>query len=145
MAALPFRAPPELRPIAQPRIISILEVNKTAYTLDPYADRLNASGFVVTVADSIDKGLQTARDLYPGVIVVYDDPQSGLDALDWIKAQHYARESWLATLPLIVLADAARMDTLRIERIPDRVIVLQRKSDSLNQLTRYVKYLTRAM
>ena len=61
----------------------------------------------------------------------------------WLELQHNDRFSWMAMTPLLILADAARVPYLRLEELPDRVVVVQRRADTLNQLTHTVKYLLR--
>ncbi|MBX3064308.1 MAG: hypothetical protein U0528_03395 [Anaerolineae bacterium] len=119
----------------------ILKVYKPSSTLDPYHDRLASIGYDVIEADSYDQGIELAHQHHPDLIVAYDDPETGFDALLWLEKQHNDRFSWLATTPLMILADVSRLSQLRLEELPDRVVVLQRRADTLNQLTRMVRRL----
>ncbi len=121
----------------------ILKLYNTDYTLDPYADRLISQGYEVVNASTYDEALLAAHRCHPALIVVYDDPTTDVDAVRWLEMQHSDRESWMAMTPLLILADASRIPTLRIEELPDRVVVLQRRADTLNHLTRAVKRLLR--
>jgi response regulator RpfG family c-di-GMP phosphodiesterase len=122
----------------------ILKVNNPAYTLDPYHDRLVSMGYEVIEASSYDEGITLAQQHQPELVVVYDDPATGFDALVWLDKQHNDRFGWVATTPLMILADASRSSELRIEELPDRVVILQRRADTLNQLTRMVRRLLNA-
>ena len=75
------------------------------------------------------------------LVVVYDDPEGKIDAVHWLEMQHTDPLPRLAMTPLLVLADANRVPDLRKEELADRVVVLQRRADTLNQLTRAVKRL----
>ncbi len=121
----------------------ILKLYNADYTLDPYADRLMSQGYEVVNARSYDEALEAAHRCHPALIVVYDDPATDVDAVHWLEMQHMDREAWMAMTPLLILADASRVSLLRIEELPDRVVVLQRRADTLNQLTRAVKRLLR--
>ncbi len=55
--------------------------------------------------------------------------------------QHMDSNPQLAMIPILILADASRVPELRIEELSDRVVVLQRRADTLNQLTRMVRQL----
>jgi hypothetical protein len=46
-------------------------------------------------------------------------------------------------IPLIVVADSDRVPALRVQELPDRVVVLRNRADTLNQLTRTVQRLLR--
>lgn len=119
----------------------ILKLYNTSYTLDPYHDRLASQGYKVIDATNYHVALDLAHEFYPSLIMVYDDPDSNIDALKWLELQHTDRFSWMATTPLLILSDPARIPLLRTEEQPDRVIVLQLRADTLNQLTRTVKRL----
>jgi hypothetical protein len=119
----------------------ILELCNTDYTLDPYSDRLTSQGYEVVSATNYDDAMKLAHQCFPALVVVYDNPETKVDAVQWLEMQHTDRQSWLALTPLLILADAARVATLRIEELPDRVVVLPRRADTLNQLTRMVKRL----
>ncbi len=121
----------------------ILKLYNADYTLDPYTDRLVSQGYEVVNVHQYDEALLAAHRCHPALIVVYDDPATDVDAVHWLEIQHTDRESWMAMTPLLILADASRVPALRIEEIPDRVVVLQRRADTLNQLTRAVKRLLR--
>ena len=138
MSALPFR---QQKPDANR--IRILKLFNVPFTLDPYQDRLISQGYEVANTSSYQEALDYAHEYQPALIIVYDDSDSGIDALEWLCLQHTDRHSWMATTPLIILADVARVDTLKHEELPDRVIVLQRRADTLNHLTRIVNQLLR--
>lgn len=122
---------------------TILKVYNAPYTLDPYHDRLESQGYTVLDGGSYEEALRLAHENRPALIMVYDDPESGIDAVRWLELQHNDRYGWMAMTPLLILADAARMPYLRQEELPDRVVVVQRRADTLNQLTHTVKYLLR--
>ncbi len=121
----------------------ILKLYNADYTLDPYTDRLVSQGYDVVNVHNYAEAQEAAHRCYPSLIVVYDDPATDVDAVRWLEMQHTDRESWMAMTPLLILADAARMPALRVQELPDRVVVLQRRSDTLNHLTRAVKRLLR--
>jgi hypothetical protein len=85
--------------------------------------------------------LALAQHRQPELIIVYDNPDGGIDALKWLEMQHTARLGWLAAVPLMILADASRAAELRPHELSDRVTVVLRRSDTLNQLSRTVKRL----
>ncbi|PJF36511.1 MAG: hypothetical protein CUN49_05050 [Candidatus Thermofonsia Clade 1 bacterium] len=138
MSALPFR---QEKP--EPNRIRILKLFNVPFALDPYQDRLISQGYEVFNVTSYQDALNYAHKYQPALFIVYDDSDSGVDALEWLRLQHTDRYGWMATTPLIILADAMRMDMLKPEELPDRVIVLQRRADTLNHLTRIVNQLLR--
>lgn len=117
----------------------IVKLFNNNYALDPYSDRLHSQGYEVINTTSYSAALEMAHEYSPALIIVQDDPASNVDAVRWIELQHMDRVSALAMTPIIILADAARVTFLRIEELPDRVIILQNRADTLNQLTRTVK------
>ena len=121
----------------------ILELDNSDYALNPYSDRLTSQGFEVIRARNYDEALRVAHDCGPVLIFVHDDPAANIDAVRWLETQHTDRASWLAMTPLMILADASRVPTLHLQELPDRVIVLQKRADTLNQLNRTVKRLLR--
>ena len=125
------------------RTTCILELYNTDYALNPYSDRLTSQGYEVVAARNYDEALKLAHECDPVLILVHDDLAADVDALRWLEMQHTDRASWLAMTPLMILADAERVPTLRAEELPDRVIVLQKRADTLNQLNRAVKRLLR--
>jgi CheY-like chemotaxis protein len=138
MSALPFR---QEKPEANR--IRILKLFNVPFALDPYHDRLISQGYEVANVSSYQEALDYAHEYQPSLFIVYDDSDSGIDALEWLRLQHTDRHGWMATTPLIILADALRVDMLKHEELPDRVIVLQRRADTLNHLTRIVNQLLR--
>jgi response regulator RpfG family c-di-GMP phosphodiesterase len=122
----------------------ILELNNTNYTLDPYHDRLVSVGFDVIDAMNYADGLALAHTHRPDLIIVHDDPSAGIDAMVWLEMQHNDRQAWLATTPLLILADTNRASELRIHELTDRVVTVLRRSDTLNQVTRTVKQMLNA-
>jgi hypothetical protein len=133
MTAIPFRQD-------LPRMC-ILELYNTDYTLNPYSDRLESEGYEVVHASNYEDAIKLAHDCKPALFVVHDDPNANVDAVRWLERQHYDRDGWLATTPLLILADAARAPVLHVEELPDRVVVIPRRADTLNQLARTVKRL----
>jgi DNA-binding response OmpR family regulator len=119
----------------------ILELYNASYALDPYHDRLASVGYDVINASSYAEALTLAQHRQPELIIVYDNPDGGIDALKWLEMQHTARLGWLAAVPLMILADASRAAELRPHELSDRVTVVLRRSDTLNQLSRTVKRL----
>ncbi len=93
--------------------ICILELCNTGNTLDLYSDRLSSLGYEVVSTTNYDEAVKLAHQCHPSLVVVYDDPATNIDAVRWIEMQH--------------------MDS--------RVVVLQRRADTLNQLTRMVRQL----
>jgi hypothetical protein len=135
MSAIPFRQQTATKQ-------TILKLYNTPYALDPYYDRLASQGYHVLNGTTYQVALALAQDTRPDLILVYDDLAQQIDALKWLALQHGDnKHGWLATVPLLILADAARVPLLRKEEIPDRVVVLQRRADTLNQVTRTVKTL----
>jgi len=137
MSAIPIRRE------QQETEFCILEVCNTGNTLDPYSDRLKLQGYEVISASNYEEALRDARDCHPVLVVVYDEPDKGIDGIRWLEIQHTDRDPQLAMTPLLILADQSRVPTLREEELPDRVIVLPLRSDTLNQTTRTVKRLLR--
>ncbi|MCC7449313.1 MAG: hypothetical protein IT324_17985 [Anaerolineae bacterium] len=135
MSAIPFRQ-------EAPKTC-ILELYNTDFTLDPFSDRLMSQGYEVVTTHNYEDALQAAHQCYPALVVVYDNPANNIDAVRWLEIQHRDRLPQLAMTPLLVLADATRVPELKIEELPDRVVILQRRSDTLNQLGRTVKRLLR--
>jgi hypothetical protein len=117
----------------------ILKLYNKTFTLDPYHDRLASIGYDVIDAANYADALVLAHRQRPDLFVVYDDPAAGIDALVWLDAQHNDRYSWMATTPLMILADAGRAAELHKHELPDRVVVVLRRADTLNQLARAVK------
>lgn len=124
-----------------PQPMYVVKLNNSAYTLDPYRDRLESQGLKVMDGETYEATLDLAVEYHPVLFVVHDDPGAGIDALRWLQIQHTAPQGWMATTPLIILADESRMPELRREELPDRVLVLQRRADTLNRLG----YVTRAL
>jgi len=136
MSAIPLRQnQQQLQPLC------ILEVCNTGNTLDLYSDRLSLQGYEVMSASNYDDAIRVAHECKPVLIVAYDDPATNIDAIEWLKRQHTDKSAELAMTPLLILADSNRVPELRHEELPDRVVVLQRRSDTLNQLTRTVRRL----
>jgi hypothetical protein len=127
------------QPQSNPWRAVIVKLYNTTYTLDPYSDRLNSLGYDLVNTTSYANTLKAARELRAALIIVHDDPNSGIDAIKWIEMQHMDPSPALPMMPTIVVCDLGRLATLRIEEIPDRVIVLQNRADTLNQLARTVK------
>jgi len=123
---------------------TILKLANSSFAIDPYHDRLASQGYTVIDGTTYENALALAHRHHPELIILYDDPESGIDARRWLELQHYDRFPWMATTPLLILVDSSRVESLRVEELPDRVILLQRRADTLNQLTRMVKYLLRA-
>lgn len=121
----------------------IIQLYNNTYALDPYGDRLHSQGYDVINTTNYANALKAAHEFNPALIVVHDDPDKGVDAVHWIEMQHTDRVAALAMTPMIILADASRLTTLRAQELPDRIIVLQRRSETLNQLARTVKRVLR--
>ncbi|GEM_PF-1217413 len=123
---------------AQPWHAVIVKLYNNNYTLDAYSDRLHSQGYEVINTNNYTGALEMAREYHPALIVAQDDPAANIDAIRWLELQHSDHDPVLAMTPLIIVADAARMSVLRTEELPDRVIVLQNRADTLNQLTRTI-------
>ena len=138
MSAIPLRRP-------QPDVerICILELCNVGNTLDLYSDRLSSSGYEVVSANNYADAMKLVHQCRPSLVVVYDDPATNIDAVRWIETQHMDDDPQWAMIPILILADASRVPALQVQELPDRVVVLQRRSDTLNQLTRMVKRLLR--
>src|SRR5690349_16772550 len=119
----------------------ILEVYNKDYTLNPYSDRLTSQGYEVVHASDYEEGIKQAHACRPVLIVVHDDPNVNIDAIHWLELQHYDRDGRLAMTPLMILADAGRVPVLRGEELPDRVVVIPSRADTLNQMARTAKRL----
>jgi DNA-binding response OmpR family regulator len=121
----------------------ILKLYNADYALDPFSDRLTSQGYEVVNVHNYEDALEEAHRSHPALIVVYDDPDTDIDAVRWLEMQHTDRNAWMAMTPLLILADSSRVPELSIEELPDRVIILRRHADTLNQLTRAVKRILR--
>jgi hypothetical protein len=134
-----------VKPATQPGTgkLIIVKLHHNLYALDLYADRLSTQGYEVITAPTYDEALEAVHHHHPALIIVHDDPDKQVDAVRWLEIQHTDRSSALAMIPLIILADNARVPALRTQELPDRVIVLRNRADTLNQLTRTVKRLLR--
>src|SRR5258708_3030191 len=119
----------------------ILEIVNTGHTLDPYSDRLQSQGLEVISPNNYADALKIAHTYWRVLVVIYEAPETKIDARTWIEIQHTDRMLRLATTPLLVLADASRVPLLRIDQLPDRVVIVPRRADTLNQLSRSVKRL----
>ncbi len=117
----------------------IIQLYNNTYALDPYGDRLHSQGYDVINTTNYASALKAAHEFSPALIIVHDDPDKNVDSIHWIELQHTDRVATLAMTPMIILTDAARVPLLHGEELPDRIIVLQRRSETLNQLTRTVK------
>jgi response regulator RpfG family c-di-GMP phosphodiesterase len=135
MSAIPLRS----EKLPEEEKLVVLELCNTGNTLDLYSDRLSSQGYSVLSANTYQDALTLAREYAPALIVVYDQPDTNIDAVEWLQLQHMDLKPQLAMIPLLVLADSTRVSELRVHELPDRVVVLQRRSDTLNQLTRTVK------
>jgi hypothetical protein len=121
----------------------LLEISNADLAIDPFQDRLISQGYEVVSASSYQDALALARHELPAIIILNDNPANNLDAVKWIEFQHRDRISKLAMTPLVILADSGRAEFLKGEELPDRILVVQRRADTLNQLTRIVKRLMR--
>jgi len=122
----------------------IVKWSHSGYSLDPYADRLYSHGYDVINTTNLSSTAKAAHEFHPALLIVQDDPAGGVDALNWLAAQHSDTDATVAMTPLIVLADVGRVGLLRHEEQPDRVVVLMNRADTLNQLTRTVRRTLRA-
>ncbi len=127
------------QPQSNPRRTVIVKLYNTTYTLDPYSDRLDSLGYELINTTSYANTLKAAREFKAALIIVHDDPNAGIDAIKWIEMQHMDPLPALPMVPIIIVCDLSRLATLRFEEIVDRVIVLQNRADTLNQLARTVK------
>ncbi|MHB8624707.1 MAG: PleD family two-component system response regulator [Aggregatilineales bacterium] len=121
----------------------IVKLHHNQYALDLYADRLTAQGYDVITTSTYADALDAAHRYHPALIIVHDDPEAQVDAVRWLEIQHTDRVPALAMTPLIMLADSARVPFLRTQELPDRVIVLRNRADTLNQLTHTVQRVLR--
>ena len=137
--AIPAKPAPQS---AKGRLV-IVKLHHNQYALDLYADRLTAQGYSVITTSTYADALDAAHRYHPVLIIVHDDLESDIDAVRWLEIQHTDRVPALAMTPLIMLADSDRIAALRIQELPDRVIVLRNRADTLNQLTRTVQRLLR--
>ncbi len=126
---------------SQARQVLIVKLHNNLYALDLYADRLGAQGYTVFNTSTYGAALDAVHKYHPTLIVVLDDPDAQVDAVQWLERQHTDPNAALAMTPLIILANAARVPELRVQELPDRVIVLRNRADTLNQMTRTVRRL----
>lgn len=138
MCAMPMLQAPPSPQTALNRAV-IVKLHHNLYALDLYSDRLQTQGYSVVSADSYAAMLDAVHRNRPALIIVHDDPAAGVDAVHWLELQHNDRVAALAMTPLIILADAERANQLKVQELPDRVIVLRNRADTLNQLTRTVQ------
>jgi hypothetical protein len=122
----------------------LLKIYSASYALDPYQDRLESLGFRILNSHNHHEALELALRHRPAMVLVQDDLANGIDALIWLDLQHAQSVGWLATVPLIILATEDRLPVLLREQLPDRVVVLQRRADTLNRLTQTARALLRA-
>ncbi|MBN1963504.1 MAG: hypothetical protein JW910_02585 [Anaerolineae bacterium] len=107
----------------------ILKLDTGPRQFDTVYDALVAAGFHVVRSSTPAGALLVARRCYPNLFVCSDQPSAGLDAERWIERQHADRVAGLALAPLIVLAGPLRVEVLRAQEIPDRVVVMARPPD----------------
>jgi hypothetical protein len=117
----------------------IVKLHHNSYALDLYTDRLHTQGYTVITADNYKDMLSAVHRYQPALIIVHDDPSADVDAVHWLEMQHTDRVVALAMTPLIILADSERAAVLQVQELPDRVIVIRNRADTLNQLTRTVQ------
>lgn len=104
----------------------VVKIDATQYPLDVFSDRFISEGFQVVKASTIKEGIKLARRCQPNLILSIDDPKQGIDGARWLEMQHSDVETSLVMTPLLILANADRVERLRIHELPDRVRVLQR-------------------
>ena len=138
MYAMPMLQPQVSPQTALSRAV-IVKLHHNLYALDLYSDRLHTQGYTVITADNYQNTLDAVHRYHPALIIVHDDPSSDVDAAHWLEMQHTDRVAALTMTPLIILADSERAAVLRVQELPDRVIVLRNRADTLNQLTRTVQ------
>ena len=138
MCAMPMLQPQVLPQTALSRAV-IVKLHHNMYALDLYTDRLHTQGYTVITADNYKNTLDAVYRYRPALIIVHDDPASDVDAVKWLEMQHTDRIAALAMTPLIILADSHRAEELRVQEMPDRVIIIRNRADTLNQLTRTVQ------
>jgi len=126
-----------------PRQVVIVKLLHNSFALDLYSDRLTAQGYAVLNMSSYEAALVAARRYRPAIIVVHDDPDEKIDAAQWLQLQHTDQVGALAMIPLIILASPARALELRPNELPDRVIIVRNRADTLNQMARTIQRLLR--
>lgn len=126
-------------PTNSPRPL-IVKVDARHPRTDTYHVGLVASGFQVVRAETVTSGIQLARRAEPSLILVLDNLQAGLDAREWLAAQHADQDASLAMVPLLILASQRREALLRIHELPGRVRVLALPLD-MAQLVQAVRSL----
>src|SRR5688572_27844038 len=99
MSAIPLRS--EKMPDTEKLVI--LELCNTGNTLDLYSDRLSSQGYAVLSANNYQDGLTLARQYEPALIVVYDQPDTSIDSVEWLQLQHSDIKPQLAMTPLLIL------------------------------------------
>src|SRR5579859_8183970 len=106
----------QAKPVRQPGTgaLIIVKLHHNLYALDLYADRLSAQGYSVMTVPTYDEALELVHRYHPALIIVHDDPDLQIDAVQWLEMQHTDRLPWLAMIPLIILADGGRVPALRI-------------------------------
>jgi len=138
MCAMPMLQP-QVSPKAALSRAVIVKLHHNLYALDLYTDRLHTQGYTVITADNYQNTLDVVHRYQPALIIVHDDPASDVDAVHWLELQHTDRIAALTMTPLIILADSERAALLQVQELPDRVIVIRNRADTLNQLTRTVQ------
>ena len=63
----------------------ILKLYNADYALDPYSDRLTSQGYEVVNVHNYEDALEEAHHCQPALIVVYDDPDTDIDAVRWLE------------------------------------------------------------
>lgn len=109
-----------------PRRSLVVKIDATHHRLDRYSKYLIESGFQIVKASTIKEGIKLVRRCKPDLIITVDSRKSGLDAIKWLEVQHSDSEPALAMTPVLIIADANRVERLRLHELPDRIKVLQR-------------------
>ena len=111
--------------LSRPLIIKI-DVNPRRRR-DRLTNDLGDAGFQVINALTIQSALKLGQRSQPHLIMVVDNLKRDLDAVQWLKAQHTNPNSHMVAIPLLILADNARMQPLKIHELPDRIRVVSKQ------------------
>lgn len=112
--------------MSQPKHLGhILKIENNPHTLDFLGDAIQARGYSLARAASLESALRNAEQYPPDLILIVDNPNREMDAPAWLARQHNHASSRLAMTPLIILVDAHRAGDLAAQSIAGRVVVLQ--------------------
>lgn len=107
----------------------IIKLENGSYLFDRWRDWLTDAGFHILRARNYTDALRLARRTAPVLILVADDPRRGIDAVEWLEMQHSDVAPHLPMTPLLMIAHSQNAMELRLQELPDRVLLLLRPID----------------